>query len=472
MRASLAMIGAKGGLLSNDDIVKLDQSSPVANGGMCAITEGDGEEEDDGEEEKQPASPILMKKALSPIEVFKASGKRMQFLQRMNQLAVDSKFAEVFNSNASDELVEKGVMSKSDKEMVEKLLTDLQQCETQLEEDRNRIEEERQLMHLQQEAVEHLLDTETMKSQELEARIMEFEEALETQVHQRENEELRMKIQMLEAEIERKHDTICTMVAAQQEDMRLSSSRGSGQSTYDNSIEDNEEEGDQSFLRSTSMSSLSNSGGAKLQGELLQLRSSLNEKHKVIEAQAKELARLKEELGASEEVHKMHNLEATCEDFRNESKHFRSEVDKLKKELAESESSRDQEMKKVEALKKTEKELDESLRKLKVNDFMNGVGKVPNQDKLQGLLDISKRGSEKSNADDESDATMLDTPVRKPDSDSDDDSSEGGFDWFGFGKGKKDSEELNREDKVAELPQVPAKVNEKKSTRLSAALNF
>jgi len=329
--------------------------------------------------------------------------------------------------------------------------------------------------------VEHLLDTETMKSQELEARIMEFEEALETQVHQQENEELRMKIQMLEAEIERKHDTICTMAATQQEDMKLVSSRGFGQSTYESSIEDNEEEGDKILLRSMSMSNHSNSGGAKLQGELMQLRSSLNEKNKVIEAQAKELARLKEELGASEEVHKMRNLEATCEDFRNESKHFRSEVDKLKKQLAQSESSRDQEIKKVEALKNTEKELDESLRRLKVNEFINRVGKVPSQDKLQDLLDISKHGSEKSKTDDESDATMLDTSVRKPDSETGDAATEGGFDWFGFGfgKGKKNSKELNREDEVAELPhlpsgQVPAEVNERISeqARLSAILDF
>jgi len=294
-----------------------------------------------------------------------------------------------------------------------------------------------------------------------------------------------MKIQMLEAEIERKHDTICTMAATQQEDMKLVSSRDSGQSTYDSSIEDNEEEGDQSVLRSMSisMSNHSNSGGAKLQGELLQLRSSLNEKNKVIEAQAKEFARLKEELGASEEVHKIRNLEATCEDFRNESKHFRSEVDKLKKQLAQSESSRDQEIKKVEALKNTEKELDESLRKLEVNEFMNGVGKVPSQDKLQGLLDFSKCGSEKFHTDDENDATMLDTSVRKPDSETDDAATEGRFGWFGFGfgKGQKNSEELKREDEVAELPhlpsgQVPAEVNERMSeptpTRLSAFLNF
>ena len=104
----------------------------------------------------------------------------MTDIQRMRNIAIDSKFAAVFESNTR-ESVSKGLMSESDKETVDKLLADLQEYEGQLEEERTALAEERDMMQLQQEAVEHLLETETMKTQELEARILELEDILENE---------------------------------------------------------------------------------------------------------------------------------------------------------------------------------------------------------------------------------------------------------------------------------------------------
>lgn len=462
----------------------------------------------------------------------------------MRACAVDSNFGSVFES-ATRESIDKGLMSESDKETVDKLLKDLQDYEQQLEQERNQISEERGMMQLQQEAVEHLLETETMKTQELEARILELEEILENQVHQQETDEYLMKIEMLKSEIERQQDTINTMATAQQTELKRKGSKGPMSKAWTSDREsstrewsDGEEslggEGDseQGGVDRSSFVSVSTIGSAKLQGELLQLRSSLKEKNKAVEDQAKQLAKLREQLGNSEEVQKMHHLEATCEDFRNESKQFRSEVDELKKQLAEMEDSKHADAEKMDAMKQAElenkqalqqaeEEKNEALRKLEVKDLLKIGKNAANQSQLRVVLSIDGNNSkstqplggtedtaeeqekevqvkgaqptatEKSRDEEEKfgwfglgggdkhdKKQKSDTNASEQESKAEKKEKGGGFDWFGLG-GKQNKEESNDDgeeegETVAELPsQEPASSGKMaKQIRLSNVLDF
>ncbi|KAL3940350.1 MAG: hypothetical protein SGBAC_005101 [Bacillariaceae sp.] len=576
IRASLALIGDKGGLLSTAELSKLNLDSPVCgNKGsieMGAITEDDEDEdeqleENDDEDEtgedvhntpvqtsKSPMRasaalehlaglPAMQNPTMSPLQKFKLASKRMQDIQHMRACAVDGNFASIFES-ATRESIDKGLMSESDKETVDKLLKDLQDYEEQLEEERNQISEERDMMQLQQEAVEHLLETETMKTQELETRILELEEILENQVHQQETDEYLMKIEMLESEIERQQDTINTMATARQTKLKRKGAKGPMSKAWTSDREsstrewsDGEEslggEGDseQGGVDRSSFVSVSTIGSAKLQGELLQLRSSLKEKNQAVEDQAKELAKLRQQLRNSEEVQKMHHLEATCADFRNESKQFRSEVDELKKQLAEMEASKLADAEKIEATKqaefenkkawqRAEEEKNEALRKLEVKDLLNIDKNATNQSQLRDVLSIDGNNSkspqplggkedvaeeqkevqvkgvqptatEKSTDEEEKSGWFGfgggDKHYKKQKSDINASEQEskaekkekGGFDWFGLG-GKDNKEDSNTDgeeegETVAEQPSMqdpPSSGKTAKQMRLSNVLDF
>lgn len=454
-------------------------------------------------------------------------------MQRLRQYAADKNkadknFSIVFQSNSRESL-NKGLISQSDKETVDSLLADLQEYERQLEEERNQIAEERDMMQLQQEAVEHLLETETMKTQELESRILELEEILENEAHRQETEELLVKIEMLETEIERQKETINSLASNQQDGLKRTSSKSPWNSYREGSVrgtaasadeEDSagEVEEQDSFGVSgrDSVVSISTIVDAKIQGELLKLRSSVGHKDRTIEEQAKELARLREQLNNSEEVQKMHNLERTCEDFRNESKQFRSEVDKLKKQLAEMEELRKKDLAKMEEMKQTELENNEALKKLEVQNILNVSSSNLSKSQLMDVLDInggalksisvlpgleeeqeeeeaekaptieqksankeeSKKEQEKSgwfglggdNRGDKNAKADGDVSKQEPSNAKEKDE---GFNWFGFGK--KKVEEDNTDGVVAELPSIQAPTansGPQKQTRLSNVLDF
>lgn len=440
MRASLAVISTMGNK-SHTVVPKIALEKET----MAALQEG--LEEDDEPEAQQEAdatestsmSPAptqnavalqktsvagLLKKSpstanMTPLQRFKFAGKKMQQIQQIRDCAMDSQFAAAFNSNLEDS-ANMGLMSSSDKATVDKLLADLQQYEATLEKERNQLSEERDMMQLQQEAVEHLLEEETKKTQQLQARILELEHILDTQVHKRENEELMMKVQMLEAENERQEASLAKLVSEKQENLKRQSS-GHMPSAHFSSVDlwtshgdpanannngDSSKDDDQEFFESRS-SIMSKPGGARTQGELLQLQSSLKEKNKTVEEQAKELARLKDRLDTSEEVQKMQRLEATCDDFRKESKQFRAEVEHLKQELAKNEASRQAEsqimekmrqgdLEKNEALKKAEDGKNEALRQLELHNLLNFSSQAPSQSELKGVLDIDGNNVSKS----------------------------------------------------------------------------
>jgi len=479
-----------------------------------------------------PASPSKFP-VLSPLQKFKLAGKRMKDIQRMRAVAGESHFAAVFDSDPRESINKGGpTMNEKDKETVDKLLKDLQEYERKLEEERDQISEERDMMQLQQEAVEHLLETETMKSQELEARILELEEIVESQMQQQETEELMMKIEMLESEIERQQESMAKMAAEQQEGLkRGTSSKSARSSPWNEDREESEsssEEGSDpgGAVNRDSVVSISAIGNAKIQGELLQLRSSMAHKNKAIEEQAKELAKLREQLGNSEEVQKMHHLEATCEDFRNESKQFRSELDQLKAYVAEMEAARQEDAEKMEAMKqaeletkealqKAEEERDEANRKLEVTDLLNLGKTLKKQTPLEDVLAIDggKSASDKAPVEKQKSVEVEEErewrprgapaaaeepkkeeaqtgwfgfggdekkDTKAPELEPEKKKEDEGFNWFGLGGKKEDKEETDDDgeeetDGVGELPsmQVPAASSGgPKEKRLSNMLDF
>jgi len=406
---------------------------------------------------------------MTPLQRFKFAGKKMQQIQQIRACAVDSQFAAAFNSN-TEEKVNKGLMSASDKAAVDKVLHDLQQYEAQLEQERNQLSEDRDMLLLQQESVEHLLEEETQKTQELEARISELENILENQVYQQENEELIMQVQMLEAELERQEESLAKMAAEKQEAMKRetsnstertasmtsssnwSSARGGGGGGGSNSEED-EENRSSSFMSSPA-------GGAKLQGELLQLRSSLNHKEKAMEEQTKEIARLREQLEQSDEIQKLSQVEATCEDFRKESKQFRSEVERLKKQLAEVESEKQAEIinverlkqseaEKTEALRLAEDEKNEALKKLDTHLLLSLNTTKTRESTINNVLDI---GAPPQYPKPPPPAETIEEYDEMEDSDIDDEANkpEEKKNWFGFVGGAGDEDEVQEKDENQE----------------------
>ncbi|CAJ1931632.1 unnamed protein product [Cylindrotheca closterium] len=338
---------------------------------------------------------------IAPKEQIREGAKRMKAMQTLRSCAVDTHFSAAFSSEP-DKSVSAGLMSESDKDTVDKMLAELRQYEIQLEQERNQLIADRDMLQLQQESVEHLLEEETQKAQQLEARVSELENILESEVYRKENEELMMKVQLMETELKRQEDSLAKMVADKQEVMKRQNSTSTERTS---SIVSNWDSADlildgsevQSEKRSSSLMTVP--GDAKLQGELLQLRSSLNHKDNALEEQAKEIAKLKEQLEQSDENQKLSQVEAACEEFRNESKENRSEVERLKKQLAKVEAEKQAEIikgerwkqleeEKTKALREAEYEKNEALKKLDTHLLLNLKTTKTRESTINNVLDI------------------------------------------------------------------------------------
>ena len=165
-----------------------------------------------------------------------------------------------------------------------------------------------------------------------------------------------MTVQMMEAELERQEESMANMAAEKHEVMK----RQASTSTERTSITSNWSAADPARDGSVSNNSAGDEdempGGTKIQGELLQLRSSLNQQEKDMEEQAKEVVRLKEKLDQRNEIEKSSRVQVTDENFRDKIKEFQSEVERLKKQLAEVEAAKQAEIIKVERLKQSDAE--------------------------------------------------------------------------------------------------------------------
>jgi len=187
---------------------------------------------------------------------------------------------------------------------------------------------------------------------------------LENEVYQQHNEELMVKVQMLEAEVERKEAALAKMATEKQQGLKRQGSMGTigtapisdsdlgvGGSSHDCSFADSsgsDEEDHENDHGSTV-------NGAKLQGELLRLRSSLDRMESANQEQAKEISSLREQLEQSQEAQRLSQVEATLEDYRNENK-------QLKQKLAEVEAARQAELLEVEKLKQSNTEKTQALK--------------------------------------------------------------------------------------------------------------
>jgi len=261
-------------------------------------------------------------------------------------------FLEAFHADSDDsedEEDEKNGKSKekeSKKESIDHMLT-----ENALEKERSEMAQEQESMRLQQETVEQLLHDETMKNAELNSQIKQLQEQVDNAREAAQVEELKNKNRMLEAEVEclqqkneRHQETIASLMkSGSSRNISHTSSLGSISASSRNlsrHISGIEEEGtlesiDEPFESMDdqtgymSMSSL----GARAQGELLQLRSTLSQNNTAYELQSKELANVRQELETLREEQGVKNLQTYVQNLEQEKQFFVTEIDKLQKEL-------------------------------------------------------------------------------------------------------------------------------------------
>jgi len=227
------------------------------------------------------------------------------------------------------------------------MLTELQKYEAMLEVERTERSEERYEMKMKQESVEQLLNDEAEKNIMLQAQIDELHEKKDQAGEGFQVEDLKTKIIMLEAENEmlqqkdkRHQETIASLVReAESELKRKASARpimDRSRSSHDTRLytDEDDDSADEKDGRGESGFESISSMGARAQGELLQLRSTLNQKNELLEEQANEMTKLRIELETLREERAVTDLRNYVQNLENEKQFFMTEIDKLKNELA------------------------------------------------------------------------------------------------------------------------------------------
>mmetsp|Transcript_24600 Transcript_24600/g.60347 ORF Transcript_24600/g.60347 Transcript_24600/m.60347 type:complete len:736 (+) Transcript_24600:109-2316(+) len=282
----------------------------------------------------------------------------------------DPVFLEAMSHDSNDNNEQQQRLSiEQNKDMLESLLDELRKYEEQLEEERNETSKERVLMQLKQEAVEQMLDTEMNQTAQLKSHISNLAEQLDHANKAMEDNELLLKIQMLEAEnellqqkTERQEETIATMAGEMAVEANHRQTSSTSFHTSHNANSSSQLYNSSSQLYNTSAPSLNFSdslsssrdslalwdddisgfpsglmdqqGTAKAQGEILQLRSTLSHERQANAEQARELARLEQELRLFNEKDKMKELKKAVSNMEQQKNYFMKETERLKKQLA------------------------------------------------------------------------------------------------------------------------------------------
>ncbi|CAJ1956604.1 unnamed protein product [Cylindrotheca closterium] len=278
-----------------------------------------------------------------------AASKIRAFAMVLGKINDQKDFLAAFNGSESDDDKDdknKPKMSKEEKKQEGKrfstLLAELHKYETMLEKERNVWSQERYELKMKQESVEQLLNEEAEKNVELQSQLESLQDQLANGGEAAQVEDLKAKNLMLEAENdllqqknERNQETIASLVKEAESDLKRQVSvgvlgEGGSMELMEDDASDDWESGNQSGFMS--MASL----GGKAQGELLQLRSNLSRKDEALEQQAREMAKLEQELETLREKRHVSDLTHYVQNLETEKKFFVSEIEKLKKELASS----------------------------------------------------------------------------------------------------------------------------------------
>ncbi|KAL3940347.1 MAG: hypothetical protein SGBAC_005098 [Bacillariaceae sp.] len=357
-----------------------------------------------------PAAPDAKKLKADAISKIRA------FAIFRNRIEEQKEFLDAFNSavDESDEEDEAdretnaatlAERRKKKQDTLDRLLTQLQEYEAKLEQDRKEMSDENVEYQLKQESAEQLLQEETRKNEELQLQLQllqgELDQACEAAIVEELNEKnilLETKVELLQQKNDRFQETISSMMIAEKSEMKRQLSTGNVHSrrnscsylqspgvnrrqfrlpkgpsetgsTRDSSYlstpstfrrkfcpplanegsmmlkgDDEDDDDDQSYELESgddgddaetvqsgyiSMSAMS----SKAQGELLQLRSTLQRQNTALEEQAAELKDVKLELETLRETQGVSNLQKHVKNLENEKHFFVSEIDKQKKEL-------------------------------------------------------------------------------------------------------------------------------------------
>lgn len=282
--------------------------------------------------------------------------------------AFDEESEEEEENKSQDQSKKKGVVPKSPKKQPEQqknldiLLKELKLYEKSLEEERKDMAEERNSIQLERQSFDQLLHAEMNKNFELEAKIESIVEetngtsnspqvaALKEQI-----ENLRTENEVLKQRNTRHEGTIQSLMGRKQNQsyrggLASQSLLGDsfvvgelpddeyGSSEFWNTMDNDDDDNDARASQFSSTASI-----AKVQGELLQLRSSLNRKSSALEDQAKEIVILKAELKALGEQKGVEKMKGYIENLELEKKYFVEEIRRLKKELQKASSTTTQE---------------------------------------------------------------------------------------------------------------------------------
>ncbi|KAL3940346.1 MAG: hypothetical protein SGBAC_005097 [Bacillariaceae sp.] len=277
-----------------------------------------------------------------------AVSKIRAFTTVRRRISEQKQFLAAFHDEAENEKDEE--KRQQTQQNFENLVNELQNYETMLEVERAETSKQNMIFQLKQESVEQMLNEEAEKNEALELRIQQLEEQLAKTCEVKQVESLKSKNKCLETEVEllkhksdRQQATIETMMKTEK---RAELKRKGSLNSYvvspsvirkkfvpltENSsvtgapvYEEEEDEGEQSGYMSIS------SMTGKAQGELLQLRSTLNQQNTIIEEQAKELAQVKHRLADLSDQKGVQNLKKHVENLENERKYFVSEIERLK----------------------------------------------------------------------------------------------------------------------------------------------
>jgi hypothetical protein len=229
----------------------------------------------------------------------------------------------------------------------------------ELEKERKGITKERNAIQLERESFEQLLDTEMSKNFDLESKIQALEEELNNVLSPHQVTQLKEQSEMLRTENKvlkqhnARHEATISSLHGQKASREKnhshlyssnhSSTAGSvtevrppnndaSESLLGDVVHELHDDDDSDFL---TVDSRGAQGGAKVQGELLQLRSSLTRKTSALEIQAKEIANLREELKTSREHQGVQKMKVYIQNLEAEKKYFVDEIGRLKKDLQE-----------------------------------------------------------------------------------------------------------------------------------------